>query len=743
MNFRRGGFLPRIASQNAHTLRRGRGGGIGGGQWKNRENEERQAKKSGEKAESGMTLGLNHAREHRQVNSSARQGAPQEVSAGATVTSMKKPGIFLPLAALCLILACVAPAFSQTAPGAQRFGSASKVEWTARFDPAEARAGDSITLRLRAQIEEGWHLYATELKIRGPVATRLEPKLPEGWALAGAWKSSVEPVEKFDKGFNGIAHYFPGEVEFSAPVVVGAGAPGEMAVEGTAFFQVCTDEMCLPPSRVTWTAPLRLLEGGSAPPPPGPAASPAPPGPRAAEEAAGARDNSLAAAKSRGLIGFLVLALIAGFASLLTPCVFPMVPITVSFFTKRAEKGPRQALYLASVYGAGIVLTFSILGLLLSAILGAFQGLSGAGAAQWIASNPWVNLALAALFVFFALSLFGLFEIQLPTGLTNRLRRAGGGRADTLGALIMAVVFTLTSFTCTVQFVGLLLVEAARGGWLWPGLGMVVYSAAFASPFFLLALFPQAISRLPRGGPWLHTTKVLMGFLELAAAFKFLSNSDLVWEWNLFSRELTLAAWSVIAVFAGLYLLGKIRMAGEPPDEGVGTLRLLFSMGFITLGLYLASGLAGARLHGLIETYLPIRAEAVSLDDGRALEAAENRLVWYDDYEAGLALAKREGRPVFLDFTGVTCTNCRWMELNIFERPEIRALFRNFLLLRLYTDSGARAEFNQRVQIERFETSALPFYAVLSPEGEVIATHGGIERDPARFAAFLRRGAKE
>jgi len=184
-------------------------------------------------------------------------------------------------------------------------------------------------------------------------------------------------------------------------------------------------------------------------------------------------------------------------------------------------------------------------------------------------------------------------------------------------------------------------------------------------------------------------------------------------------------------------------MAGEPPDEGVGTLRLLFSMGFITLGLYLASGLAGARLHGLIETYLPIRAEAVSLDDGRALEAAENRLVWYDDYEAGLALAKREGRPVFLDFTGVTCTNCRWMELNIFERPEIRALFRNFLLLRLYTDSGARAEFNQRVQIERFETSALPFYAVLSPEGEVIATHGGIERDPARFAAFLRRGAKE
>lgn len=638
-----------------------------------------------------------------------------------------------------------------------------KVAWSAAFSPAEAPPGAIVTLKVKAVIEPTWHIYGLKLEGRGPLPTQFSIKLPEGWKQAGDWTPSRPPINAIDPGFQIPVTYHNGEVDFSIPVQISpTAAPGEIAIRGTVRFMACDDATCLPPRTLEWTAALRLTgDAGAAvtgtetattaqeiPAPIKPSvpevSSPTSEPPSSDKSAS----QDIAELKQRGLGTFLIFAILAGLASLLTPCVFPMIPITVSFFTKRANKTPRQGLTLAFIYGFGIVVTYSILGLLLSAVLGLAKGVSGAGAANWIAANPWVNLVLTTLFVVFALSLFGLFDIQLPSGLSNRLQRAGSGRADALGAIVMAVVFTITSFTCTVQFVGLLLVEAARGDWLWPGIGMLVYSSAFAAPFFLLALFPQAMARLPRSGPWLHSTKVLMGFLELAAAFKFLSNADLVWGWDIFTREAVLAAWATIAFFTGLYLLGKIHLTGEPRDkQEVGTIRLLLSMGFVALGLYLASGLGGTRVHGLIETYLPPKRASASAMVGQASSSSVaspgSALFWHDDLDKAMESARRINRPLFVDFTGYTCTNCRWMEINIFERPEIREILRDYVLVHLFTDGGPNADANQRLQAEKFGTVALPYYALMRPDGSVIATHGGIQRNPAAFAEFLRKGLAE
>lgn len=695
-------------------------------------------------------------------------------------THLAVHGFAVRAALLGLCLALLTPsAFAQF--GLPGLGE-KKVQWTAAFEPAKAAPGQTATLRVKADIAEGWHIYGMNLSNKGPIPTTFEAAWPEGWTPVGDWTPDVAPKAAIDPGFQFEVAYHEGEVGFRHAVRIPAGQPlGPVEMKGRVRSQACDDSQCLPPLWVDWTAALEIVSIADAPaqqvlsptaslaptePPSGAASGAAPVStsasrppspPQSATDSpskSAANDTELQTLRKEGLGAFLLFAIVAGLASLLTPCVFPMVPITVSFFTKRSDRTPRQGVMLAFVYAAGIVVTFSLLGLLMSAVLGVAKGVGGAGAAQGIAANPWVNFALAGLFIFFALSLFGLFDIQLPTGIANKLQRAGSGRADVMGALVMAVVFTVTSFTCTVQFVGWLLVEAARGSWLWPGIGMVAYSAAFASPFFLLALFPQALARLPRSGPWLHSTKVVMGFLELAAAFKFVSNSDLVWQWGFFNREIVLAAWAAIALFTGLYLMGMIRLTGEPGAKSeIGTLRMILSMTFVATGLYLASGLVGTRLHGLVETYLPPRlpgAAEVSRvgpggggGGGNSGESSSSMagLSWIKNYESGLEQARKEQRPVFIDFTGVTCTNCRWMEINIFERPEIRELLGRYTRLQLYTDTGdVEAEAHQRIQADRFGTVALPFYAILRPDGTVVDTHGGIMRSPADFAEFLRQG---
>jgi thiol:disulfide interchange protein len=396
--------------------------------------------------------------------------------------------------------------------------------------------------------------------------------------------------------------------------------------------------------------------------------------------------------------GFVWLAASAGALSLLTPCVFPMVPITVSYFTSRSEHGLRAAL----VFAAGIIATFTALGL-------ALAGLVGATGAAAFAANPWVNLGLAVLFVAFALNLFGVWHLTVPSGALTALDARVGRANGVAGPVLMGLLFTLTSFTCTAPFVGTVLVSAAAGHWAMPVVGMLAYSTVFAAPFFVLALVPQWISRLPRSGAWLGTVKIVMGLVELAAAFKFLSNVDLVWHWGVVTRGVVLASWIGLAAIAMVVL--RFKPVALVPAA---------------IGVWLALGLAGKARLGDLEAFLP---------------PATSGLEWkLNDLPGALAAARRDGKPVFVDFTGYTCTNCRWMEANIFSRPEVERALSKYELARLFTDGeGSLYEQQQAYQESHYNTVALPLYAVIAPDGHTIATFAGLTRDPAAFVAFLQR----
>ncbi|MEW5980902.1 MAG: cytochrome c biogenesis protein CcdA [Acidobacteriota bacterium] len=433
-------------------------------------------------------------------------------------------------------------------------------------------------------------------------------------------------------------------------------------------------------------------------------------------------------ARAKGFWPFLWLSMTMGLLSLATPCVFPMIPITVSYFTKSAESKAGSGLPRAFVYCGGIVVTFTGLGLGLAALLGA------TGINQFAAS-PWVNLLIAAVFIGFALSLFGLYELAVPSRVLTRLDRSARGPSYA-SALLMGLTFTLTSFTCTVPFVGTVLVATSQGEWLWPVLGMFGFSVVFAAPFFLLALLPGWMAALPKSGDWLTSVKVTMGFLEIAAAMKFVSNVDLVWGWHLFTREVVLAVWLAIAVLTALYLLGKIHLQHETALPSVGVVRMLWALVFVATGFYLLTGLVGGGL-GELDAFLPPRTAGAVALTGES--GADQELTWHTDLARGLDQAEAENRPLFIDFTGYTCTNCRWMESNIFTQPAVRAELQRFVRVQLYTDGeGQTYEDNQSYQRREFGTVALPFYAILRPDGSRVTTFPGLTRDAEEFLRFLR-----
>jgi thiol:disulfide interchange protein DsbD len=407
-----------------------------------------------------------------------------------------------------------------------------------------------------------------------------------------------------------------------------------------------------------------------------------------------------------------------GFLALLTPCVFPMIPITISFFLKRGEDKNTSPVKGALVYMFGIVMTFTLLGMLLAIFLGA------SGATQ-LASNPYVNLFIAALFIYFAFSLFGFYEIDLPQSL-KRFSLQRENSEGYAGILFMALTFTLTSFTCTVAFMGLILVAASQGEWFWPIIGMLIFSLAFASPFFLLALFPHYLTKMPQSGSWLNSVKVIMGFLEIAAAFKFISNTDLVWQWDIFTYEVVLICWAIIMALCSLYIVGYIRFKNDSKIE-FSYQRSLLSIIFFALSLYLLSGNFGYRINGTIESYLPPKKEYSNLN-------------WVNSLEQGFQLAKQDNRNIFIDFTGVTCTNCRWMETNIFTQQSVEQLMEQFVLVSLYTDAGDNYLEKRQYQIDRFETAALPYYVILDKEDSIIAEFPGMSRNVDDFIEFLESG---
>lgn len=424
--------------------------------------------------------------------------------------------------------------------------------------------------------------------------------------------------------------------------------------------------------------------------------------------------------------GFFWLAASTGLLSLLTPCVFPMVPVTIAYFSTPDHHDSR-GLRRAILFALGIIATFTILGLALAALFGA-AGLNR------LAADPWVNLLLAAVFLLFAANLFGWLEIRIPGRVTNAADRATRGSApgSSLGALLMGATFTLTSVTCTAPFVGTLLVLASQGSWATPIAGMLVYSTAFALPFFLLAAAPGLVSHLPRAGEWMRTLRVLIGLLEVAAAIKFLSNTDLVLGWGVFTRDVVLIGWSALAL-AGAAYLGRDLGQKVRQREHLFAKLASIAVALLVAG-WLGSGLKGRPLPQ-VEAFLPPAAHPAG-----APARAEATVWLLNDYSAAQTAARSSGKLVFLDFTGYTCTNCRWMEANIFTRPDVSAELGQFVLSRLYTDGeGAIYEQQQAFQEKTFGTVALPLYAVLDADGKVRGTFSGLTRDPADFIAFLRR----
>jgi thiol:disulfide interchange protein DsbD len=638
------------------------------------------------------------------------------------------------------------------------------VQWSAKLDSARPlKPGDKVFATLEVKIESGWHMYSITQPPGGPTTTEISVPPKQVLQAAGTITGPV-PQTAYDPNFEMETEFYEEAASFKVPLVVDSKAkPGPAKVVLDVLFQVCNETTCMPPT--TAQVPLKVTIAASAGAPARESRKPNAPStareqtreaipiassqtrtearapssvpPAASSEPKQPPSTSSPHQDAQSLASFLWLAMGFGALSLLTPCVFPMIPITVSYFTNHAAAERGRAVKNALVYAVGIILTFTALGMILALAV-------GAGGVNLFAANPWVNLLITAIFLGFAMNLFGAYQIQIPSSVLTKLDKATSraGGSETIGTLLMGFTFTLTSFTCTAPFVGTLLVMAAQGRWQWPLVGMLAFSFVFALPFFFLAWMPQYLARLPKSGGWLNSVKVVMGFLEVAAAMKFLSNADLVWRWNIFTREVCLAVWVAIGVLTTLYLLGQFKLTHDSPVERLGALRLTWTMLCLAMTFYLLTGLFGRQL-GEIESFLPPETANGSQANGTSRDAT-GELSWIlNDYEGALTKAKQEQKRVFIDFTGYTCTNCRWMEANMFSRPEVQKELERFVRVRLYTDGAGKIyKDQQKMQQKMFGTVALPYYAVVDANGNSRATFPGLTRNAADFISFLVKGSE-
>lgn len=676
---------------------------------------------------------------------------------------MMRPPILLP--PFLLILAALLMAAPQ--PVAAQWGL-EVVKVSAELDKGEARRGGQVRLRVSATVDEEYHLYAMEQPAAdkpgpGPVPNTITlAGDPDILLLSGKWREP-EPTRKWDEGFEReVDVHYGSPQKYEADFVVNPELePGDYTIAGTFRYQACTDTGCLPPMNAQFEVPFTVLDGEPVEVDPAVLAEG---GDNAAAEQEEDDGAVAGTTQPRGptytdglaamsFAGFLVFAFLFGLAALATPCVFPMIPITISFFTNKASKSTGQAALYAGAYVLSIIAGFTIIGAGISFVLYFLdQGVESGGFANRVAANPWVNSFFALLYLFFALALLGVFELRLPASWSARLNQGAMKSSGYMSIALKALVFVIISFTCTAPLIGVLIVQALDGEWTRPLFGMMAFSAGFALPFFFLALAPQVMSSMPRAGNWLYAVKVVMGLVVLAAAFKFISNADLIWlrQEMIFTREVLLAIWATIAVTTAFYLLGLIRI-GEDIGNALGTGRLLTGMTFGTVALYLASGLFGSSLHPWIEAYLPpnLREEAATVmvaggnNPGARTSTGGDRISagfsWFSEVEDAKEHARGLGRNVFIDFTGYTCTNCRLMEKNMFPRPRVADLLDQYVRVKLYTDDPDVGERHIQYQASTFGTVTLPFYAIITPDGEILATEA-YQTNEERYVEFLRSG---
>lgn len=600
------------------------------------------------------------------------------------------------------------------------------------WDFSSEKTGDrQYDLIFTANISENWHIYSMDIPEGGPIPTSFSFDTVPSFKLVGKPYEVTKPVEVQDEAFGFKIKTFSRKAEFRQKIVA---VDPSFTVKGTVNYMSCNNSTCSPPKDVDFE--IRINNGG-----------------RQAAAASGTTGSGPAG--SYRLLRFFLISLLAGFAGVLTPCVFPMIPMTVAFFSQGSENRSKSV-SKALIFGISIIVIYSSLGIIVS-LTSAGAGFANALSTYWLP-----NLIFFLLFVIFAVSFFGAFEIVLPNrwvaGADSRVDRGG-----VMASFFMGLTTVIVSFSCTGPIIGALLVEAAGGDVLRPTIGMLGFGIAFAIPFTVFALFPSVMSRIPKSGGWLNSIKVVLGFIMLAFSMKFLMTIDSVYNLKILSRDIFLAIWIVLFSLLGLYLMGKIKFAHDSDLNHIGTFRLFLIIIVFSFVVYLIPGLFGAPLKGL-SSFLPSPSTSglnlpLLISSGSSYQEAAAPIIensslcsvpihsdifemplglhGYFDYKQGIKCAAEQKKPVLLDFKGHACANCKLMEARVWSDPEVlRRLRENFVIVALYADDRTRlpenewvrsevdgkikksiGTVNEDIEISKFKTNALPLYVITDYEG--------------------------
>ena len=655
------------------------------------------------------------------------------------------------------------------------------VKWKIKLEDSKTAEKEIV---FTATIEKGWHLYDMNLPEGGPVSTSFTFETLQGAELIGQPVSNIKPTVVYDEQFAMDLRWFPGAVTFTQKVKILD--PKKFKIEGEVEFMVCNDETCLPPDRESFafdskntklTLPAEapvvekedvikeqpdtnlVEEEGKTLTTPDPAAkeekvivSPEKITNALTNDAAlwtpvidelkAFGDTTVTATDTSWLFIFFA-GFLGGLIALLTPCVWPMIPMTVSFFLKRT-KDRKKAIRDALTYGLSIIVIYLVMGLLIT-------GIFGASALNDLSTNAIFNIIFFLLLVVFAISFFGAFEMVLPASWTTKLDSKADSTTGILSIFFMSFTLVLVSFSCTGPIIGTLLVQAASMGTaVGPAIGMFGFALALSIPFSLFAIFPNMLQSMPKSGGWLNSVKVVLGFLELALALKFLSVADLAYGWRLLDREVFIVLWIVIFVLLGFYLLGKIKFSHDSDVKYVSVPRLFMAIISFGFAVYMVPGLWGAPLKSISAFAPPLYTQDFSLYDDEVHAA-------YDDYESGMAKAKLLNKPVMIDFSGFGCVNCRKMEASVWTDPKVKQILENdYVLITLMVDDKTklphpieieehgkvRGDKWSYLQRSKFGANAQPFYILLNDEGKPLGPSYAFNEDVSKYIQFLENGLK-